>query len=89
MTKHSSPKPRVFYHVTFQPYRRLPVLYDEVEAYLREALPRIAKRGEFTVIEIGVVPTHVHLLIEKAPWANLLRIIAEIQAVTEGSTSQD
>jgi putative transposase len=75
-------QPRVYYHVTFQPHRRLPALYDEVEAYLREALPLIAKRGEFVVIEIGVAPTHIHLLIEKAPWADLLKIIAAIKDST-------
>ncbi|MGH2594181.1 MAG: transposase [Anaerolineae bacterium] len=61
---------RVFYHVTFQTQRRLPAVYDEVEAYFREAVPKIAKRGKFAVLEIGVVPTHVHLLVEKAPWAD-------------------
>lgn len=72
----------MYYHVTFQPYRRLPALYAEVEAYLLETLPLIAKRGEFVVIEIGVVPTHIHLLIEKAPWADLQKIIAAIKDST-------
>lgn len=82
------PRPRIYYHVTFQPYRRLPILYDEIEAYLRDTLPKIAKRGEFTVLEIGVVPTHIHLLIEKAPWANLLHIIRAIQNATSDEILQ-
>jgi putative transposase len=81
-------KPRIYYHVTFQPYRRLPILYAEIEAYLRIVLPKIAKLGEFTIIEIGVVPTHIHLLIEKAPWANLLQIIHEIQDATSNDILQ-
>jgi REP element-mobilizing transposase RayT len=60
----------------------MPILYDEVEAYLREVLLQIAQHGEFSILEIGIVPTHAHLLIEKAPWANLLSIIREIQNTT-------
>ena len=81
MSEDTKPE-RVYYHITFQTRRRIPAIYDEVEAYFREVVPHIARRGEFTVLEIGVVPTHVHLLIEKAPWADLIAIIREIQAHT-------
>lgn len=75
-------KPHYYYHVTLQPYKRLPLLYDEIEAYLREILPRLAKQGEFNLLEVGVVPTHIHLLLDKAPWADLLQIIRRIQLET-------
>jgi REP element-mobilizing transposase RayT len=75
-------QPRYYYHVTLQPYKRLPLLYDEVEAYLRGALPRLAYKDEFNLLEVGVVPTHIHLLLTKAPWANLLKIIQRIQSET-------
>ena len=81
-TTSSSSQLRVYYHVTFQPHRRLPALYAEVETYLLAALPLLAKRGEFVVIEVGVVPTHIHLLIEKAPWTDLRKIIAVIKDST-------
>ncbi len=76
---------RVYYHVTFQTRRRLPALYDEVEACFCEQMQQIAKRGEFAVLEIGVAPTHAHLLIEKAPWADLLKIIGDIQLETSNA----
>ncbi len=79
MTHKPAAPDRVYYHVTFQTRRRIPAIYDQVEAYLREAVPQVAKRGEFVLLEIGVVPTHVHLLIEKAPWADLIAIIRDIQ----------
>ena len=34
---------------------------------------------EFSALEVGVVPTHIHLLIEKAPWADLVGFIKEFQ----------
>ena len=75
-------QPHYYYHVTLQPYKRLPLLYTEIEAYLHEILPKLAKQREFTLLEIGVVPTHIHLLLEKAPWADLLQIIRRIQLET-------
>jgi REP element-mobilizing transposase RayT len=79
---------RVFYHVTFQTRRRKPALYVEVEAYLLTLLPEIAQRGEFTVLEAGCALTHLHLLIEKAPWADLLHIIRHVQDETSVSVLQ-
>ncbi len=73
----------VYYHVTFQTRRRQPVLYAEVEARLLTLLPDIARRNEFTVLEAGCALTHLHLLIEKAPWADLFHIIQVVQ--TESS----
>ena len=55
----------VYYHVTFQTRQRKPVLYAEVEAYLLALLLDIARRNEFTILEMGCALTHLHLLIEK------------------------
>ena len=79
---------RVYYHVTFQTRQRKPVLYAEVEACLLACLPDIARRGEFTVVEAGCALTHLHLLIEKAPWADLLSIIRLLQIETSNSILQ-
>jgi putative transposase len=70
---------RVFYHVTMQPHRRLPALYAEVEAFVRDLVTDYARNREFDVWEVGVVPNHIHILIEKAPWANLLVFIKDFQ----------
>jgi REP element-mobilizing transposase RayT len=79
---------RVYYHVTFQTRQRRPVLYAEVEACLLACLPEIARRGEFTVVEAGCALTHVHLLIEKAPWADLLHITRLLQIETSARVLQ-
>lgn len=71
---------RTDYPVTMQPYRRLPALYVEVEAYLLEILADFARNRPISVLEVGVVPTHIHLLIEKAPWADRLALIKAFQA---------
>ena len=82
------PTARVYYHVTFQTRQRQPLLYAEIEAYLLARLPEIAQRGEFTIVEAGCALTHLHLLIEKAPWADLLHIIRLLQIETSDSILQ-
>lgn len=70
---------RVYYHVTMQPHSRLPALYDEVENFVREWIIEFTQGTEFSVLEVGVVPTHIHLLIDKAPWADLIKFINDFQ----------
>ena len=75
---------RVFYHVTMQPHRRLPALYAEVEALVHDLIADYTRGGEFSILEVGVVPTHIHILVEKAPWADLLVFIKDFQAYSSG-----
>jgi REP element-mobilizing transposase RayT len=62
-----------------QPHRRLPALYSEVEALVLELITDYSRDTDFTILELGVVPTHIHILIEKAPWADLLVFINDFQ----------
>ena len=62
-----------------QPHRRLPALYTEVEAFILELLADYTRDSQFSVRAVGVVPTHIHILIEKAPWADLLVFIKDFQ----------
>jgi REP element-mobilizing transposase RayT len=62
-----------------QPHLRLPALYAEVEALVLDLLKDYTRGGLFSVRAVGVVPTHIHVLIEKAPWADLLAFIKDFQ----------
>ena len=75
---------RVYWHVTFHPYRRSPVLWDEVEAYFYELVDDAARRMGFQVVRLVAMPEHVHLLGEKPPWLDLRNVIAQ----TKGYTSR-
>jgi REP element-mobilizing transposase RayT len=69
----------IYYHITMQPHRRLPALYDEVEVFVCDLLKEFTIGTEFSVLEVGVIPTHIHILIEKAPWADLIVFIRNFQ----------
>ena len=75
---------RVYYHVTMQPHRRLPALCGDIEAYVVQVLREFTAGTDVTVLEVGVVPTHIHLLLEKAPWADLLALVKAFQDHSSG-----
>jgi len=54
------------YHIVWYPKRR-PVLVNGVEKRLKEILLKTAAEFEATVIELEVMPDHVHLLWEVDP----------------------
>lgn len=55
------------YHVVWCPKYRRKVLVDDVEVRLKELLKNISAENGIDIIEIEIMPDHVHLLIEVDP----------------------
>lgn len=55
------------YHVVFCPKYRRPVLVDGVNVRLKEIIREVAGEHGAEVIELEVMPDHVHLLVEVDP----------------------
>ena len=74
---------RVYYHIVLTVARGKPVfLNDEVDAAFKELVREIARRGDWTLIELETMPNHVHVLLEKAPWQDLRQIVKALKAFT-------
>jgi len=73
---------RAYWHVTFHPYRRSAALWDEVESYFYELLEDVARRMGFEVVRVVAMPEHVHLLLEKPPWLDLRKVVAQVKGYT-------
>lgn len=52
---------RLFYHLTWSTKHRLPVIDEQTEAILIQALPGIARGKGCWTHAIGIMPEHVHL----------------------------
>ena len=52
------------YHVIFCPKYRRRVLTDGRDSRLKEILQETASRHQFTLLEMEVMPDHVHLLVD-------------------------
>lgn len=55
------------YHIVFCPKYRRKVLVNGVDVRLKELIQSIAAESHFEVIEMEIMPDHVHLLLEVDP----------------------
>jgi putative transposase len=74
---------RVYYHVVFTTTRGKPVfLDDEIDSAFKQAARDIAQRKGWLLLELETMPNHVHLLLEKAPWDDLSKIVGYLKGRT-------
>jgi putative transposase len=63
------------YHVVFCPKYRRKVLDDAISARLKEIIHEVAAETESEVIELEVMPDHVHLLCEVDPQFGIAKFV--------------
>lgn len=63
------------YHVVWCPKYRRRVLVEGVEARLKEVLGLVAAKVRAEVIEMEVMPDHVHMLVEVDPQFGIHRLV--------------
>lgn len=63
------------YHVVWCPKYRRPVLKDGVDVRLKEILHEVARERRAEIIELEVMPDHVHLLVEVDPQFGIHRLV--------------
>ena len=63
------------YHVVWCPKYRRRVLTSEVEERLKVILREVAEERQAEIIELEVMPDHVHLLVEVDPQFGIHRLI--------------
>lgn len=67
------------YHVVFCPKYRYPVLVDGVDIRLKELIQQTCKRINVEMIEIEIMPDHVHILMEIDPQFDINKAIKQIK----------
>ena len=67
------------YHVVFCPKYRRPVLADEVGVRLKELIIETCERIHVEIIEMEIMPDHVHLLIEVDPQYGIHNAVKQIK----------
>lgn len=63
------------YHVVWCPKYRRRVLTSEVEERLKAILREVAEERQADIIELEVMPDHVHLLVEVDPQFGIHRLV--------------
>lgn len=63
------------YHVVWCPKYRRKVLIDGVDTRLKEILQEVATKKQAEIIEMEVMPDHVHLLVEVDPQFGISKLV--------------
>jgi putative transposase len=67
------------YHVIWCPKYRRQVLTDDVAVRLKNLIQAIADEHQSEIIELEIMPDHVHLLIEVDPQYGIHRLIKQMK----------
>lgn len=67
------------YHVVFCPKYRRRVLTDGRDSRLKEILQETASRHQFTLLEMEVMPDHVHLLVDCNPRYGIMQCVKDLK----------
>jgi putative transposase len=70
------------YHVVWCPKYRRKVLVEGVDERLKELFAEVAERHQFDIIELEVMPDHVHLLMEVDPQFGIHRAVKYLKGYT-------
>jgi putative transposase len=70
------------YHVIWCPKYRRKVLIGDVEKRFKEILSEVAKEKKVEVIEVEVMPDHVHLLVEVDPQYGVHKFIKNVKGAS-------
>lgn len=70
------------YHVVFCPKYRRKLLVDGVDARLKELLVQICEEEHIDLLEMEVMPDHVHLLLEVDPQYGINKAVKHIKGIT-------
>lgn len=70
------------YHVVWCPKYRRAVLTGEVERRLKELLNQIAEEIKVEIIELEIMPDHVHVLLECDPQFGIHKVVKRFKGAT-------
>lgn len=70
------------YHIIFCPKYRRSVLIDGVDTRLKELILEISKELESEVIQLEIMPDHVHILVEIPPPVGVCSYLSKIKGIS-------
>ena len=77
------------YHVVWCPKYRRKVLVDGVDSRLKELITGICREHGFDLIELEVMPDHVHLLIDVNPQYGIHKAVKLLKSITSRRLRQE
>lgn len=72
----------VQYHLVWCPKFRYSVLKDNIEESLRRILAEVCKKYQYEIIELEVMPDHIHVFISVKPTISPTDIVRTLKSIT-------
>ena len=82
MGRTSSAVYEINYHIVWCPKYRKPALIGEVKKFLEDQIKTIAETKDWGIIELEVMPDHIHLFISAPPFEAPTNIVKILKGVT-------
>lgn len=70
------------YHVIFCPKYRRKILKNGIDLRLKEIFLNVANKYDFQIIEMEIMPDHVHLLIDCSPRLGIMSCVSKLKAIS-------
>ena len=80
---------RILFHIVWTTQLRAPQIGLEGARFLCATLRSLAREHRAIVLEVGMVATHVHLLLRAEPLADLTKMIGRMKGVTSRVAKRD
>ena len=80
---------RLFYHLVWTTDRRTPLIDLEGARFLCRVLRPMAQENRAEVLEIGMVSTHIHLLIRAQPKTDIPTMVGRMKGATSRIAKRD
>lgn len=77
------------YHIIFTPKYRRKVLTDGIDTRLKEIILEKQKEWNYEVIEVEVMPDHVHMLLSVNPKFGVYEVITRIKGYTSHTLREE
>lgn len=77
------------YHIVFCPKYKRKILTDGIDTRLKELINELAEDENFDVVEMEVMPDHVHLLLDVYPGIAILDLVKHIKQYTASRLKKD
>jgi putative transposase len=70
---------RLYVHLVWTTRDRLPLITAPLAAFLQRFFPAVAAQERASLLALGIVTTHVHLLIRLHPTTNITRLVQRLK----------
>jgi len=77
------------YHVIFCPKYRRSVLVGEIEQRLKELILEKQEEYGYVVLDMEVMPDHVHLVLDVNPKVGIYRVVSKIKGYTSNQLRKE